>query len=138
MANDGVGIGPAAVAAPTPAERLRAVRTPQTTPYTGGSRYTSGPSPASSAAFSYGRADSPPQDLGELAAYTRREREKFEALNAAHQQRMQQLMGPELPLSPDAAPNANRHKLEALQRHFDESRQSAVSRRWQQPQSHAR
>jgi hypothetical protein len=114
------------------------VRTPQTTPYTGGSRYTSGLSPASSAAFSYGRADSPPQDLGELAAYTRREREKFEALNAAHQQRMQQLMGPELPLSPDVAPNANRHKLEALQRHFDESRQSAVSRRWQQPPSHAR
>ncbi len=27
---------------------------------------------------------------------------------------MQQLMGPELPLSPDVAPYANRHKLEAL------------------------
>jgi hypothetical protein len=50
---------------------------------------------------------------------------------------MQQLMGPELPLSPDMAPNANRHKLEALQLHFDESHQLAVSRPWQQQPSHA-
>jgi len=48
-------------------------------------------------------------------------------------------MGPELPLSPDVAPNANWHKLEALQLHFDESHQLAVSRPWQHQQqpSHA-
>ena len=47
--------------------------------------------------------DSPPQDLNELAAYTRREREKFEALNEAHAQRMRELMTQSVPLSPSTS-----------------------------------
>ena len=47
--------------------------------------------------------DSPPQDLYELAAYTRREREKFEVLAEAHSQRMRELMTQSVPLSPSTS-----------------------------------
>ena len=77
-------------------------------------------------------AGSPPADLNELAAYTRREREKFEALAEAHQDRMRQLMSSSLPLSP-ATPGPNAHtpgrgravheRLQDVQRHFDQHRQ---------------
>ena len=79
---------------------------------------------------------SPPSDLNELAAYTRREREKFEALAEAHQERMRHLMSTSIPLSP-ATPAAARHareggtpsasvnhqRLEDVQRHFEHHRQ---------------
>ena len=47
--------------------------------------------------------DSPPSDLHELAAYTRREREKFEALAESHAQRMRDLMSQTVPLSPSTS-----------------------------------
>ena len=93
--------------------------------------------------------DSPPQDLYELAAYTRREREKFEALAESHALRMKELMSQTVPLSPatsasalsaaaspfptsgSAGRTASRHqqqpslheRLADVQRHFDEQRQ---------------
>ena len=123
-------------------------RTPKTTPRSqsaasaASTRYSSGSSvdgrsvgagSATSYGGSYGGADSPPHDLGELAAYTRREREKFEALNAAHQVRMQSLMSSALPLSPDVGARAaargegggsTQQRLEVVQRHFAQSRSS--------------
>ena len=88
---------------------------------------------------SHGHGDSPPRDLNELAVYTRKEREKFEALAAAHQARMNELMSAALPLSPASsaagltparsAPAAGaeqlslRQRLEDVQRHFAENRE---------------
>ena len=43
---------------------------------------------------------SPPGEVGALAAYTRREREKFEALSKVHRQSMQHLMSSMYQLSP--------------------------------------
>ena len=104
----------------------------------------------SSAGVSVGGADSPPSDLHELAAYTRREREKFETLTEAHQQRMRELMSTSIPLSPatpapprsagwrpgaprpawmgapsnqPAAQPSVHERLEEVQRHFDMHRQ---------------
>ena len=87
--------------------------------------------------------DSPPSDLNELAAYTRREREKFEALAEAHQHRMRELMSTALPLSPytpasnagggggfgrggGETPASLSARLATVQRHFDEHRQAAA------------
>ena len=77
---------------------------------------------------------SPPSDLNELAAYTRREREKFEALAEAHQERMRTLMSTSIPLSPGtpaargareggSTPSSVGKRLEDVQRHFESHRQ---------------
>ena len=60
---------------------------------------------AASPSCSSHSSGSPPHELGALADFARREREKFEALALAHKQRMQSLAGVSLRATTPAALN---------------------------------
>ena len=88
----------------------------------------------------YGQSDcsrdcthSPPQDLAALAAYTRREREKFEALSVQHRARMLELMTTSLPLSPCIPLQSMEWHLASVKQHVDAHRPSSDELRAAKP-----